>query len=118
MCTSDCTSEDLVRISHGIKPGFLWQQQQKTIKTVYIEKTPCFQKSSICFTKNYLLVLAQFIAILFLLDADSPWRIFQEENPMIFSRAFIIWWYVFLSQDIHKSMSKFLLSMYTSKGDL
>lgn len=32
MCTSDCTSEDLVRISHGIKPGFLWQQQQKTTK--------------------------------------------------------------------------------------
>jgi len=29
MCTSDCTSEDLVRISHGIKPGFLWQQQQQ-----------------------------------------------------------------------------------------
>lgn len=87
---------------------FLNHKKLSTLKKLVFRKVAFISQRTIYWSWLSLLLFSSY---------DSPWRIFQEENPMVF-RAFIIWWYVFLSQDSHKSMSKFLVGMCISKGDL
>lgn len=67
MCTSDCTSEDLVRISHGIKPGFLWQQQQKTTKRKKKRYNKNLTWKLLCFLRN----TGRDTLIIWITDLDS-----------------------------------------------